>query len=70
MRLDHIAILIGWSVVMIGVTGLSLFAFSFGDCLDEIACSASKNRTFDIILGLGFVAYWSVFIHLIRRWSR
>ena len=70
MNINHVMILVTWTIVVLFVTGGFVVAFTFGDCMDASACDASKTEAARIILGIGFVTYWIVFVGLVRRWSR
>jgi hypothetical protein len=70
LTVTRVAVLAIWSIVVMFVTGIVLFYFTFGDCFDVQACKANTNRNFALIAGSGFVIYWAVFIALVRRWSR
>ncbi len=70
MNLGRLVVFVAWSLTVLLVTGFFVFVFTFGDCMDEAACAASKNRAFWTTLGTGFFIYWAVTIALLRRWSR
>jgi hypothetical protein len=66
----HLAILAGWSLIVMLVVGALLFPIALGDCFDNEACKRTTNRDFTIVAGSGFVVYWLVFIVLVRKWTR
>ena len=69
MKLRHVAILGGWSVAVMIVTGILLLPL-IGDCFGDPSCERNSNVYFWSVVGPAFVIYWLVFIGLIRRWSR
>jgi len=55
---------------MLLIVGLFVVAFTLGDCMDEVACAASKKQAVSITFVTGLVIYEAVFFRLVRRWSR
>ena len=70
MNFRHFALFTGWSLLVIALTSVFLFIFTFGDCCDVQVCIRNTNRAFWLISGSAFVIYWAVAISLFRRWSR
>ena len=70
MRAAHLIVLIAWTITMLLIVGLFVVAFTLGDCMDEVACAASKKQAVSITFVTGLVIYEAVFFRLVRRWSR
>lgn len=70
MKASHLVIFVAWSLTVLLVTGFFLIGFTMGDCMDVVACVASKKNATTITLAVGFVTYWAVALLLFRRWNR
>lgn len=70
MKPTHFALLVGWTLLVVVAVGALLFLFTYGDCVGDSACGNAASRNMAIILGGGFVTYWTVFVLFVRRWSR
>jgi hypothetical protein len=62
-------ILLGWTALIITVTGFGVFVFAFGDCM-EARCGAHRDLAVTIVLAGGFVIYWMGVIGAAIYWNR
>jgi len=70
VKASHLVMFVAWSLTVLLVTGFFVLAFTLGDCMDEVACAASKRSALFITFAVAFVIYWSVAFALFKRWSR
>jgi hypothetical protein len=59
-----------WSLICLLVAGTVILGATLGDCFAHQACHANANRTVDLALGVGFVAWLVVGAGMIRSWNR